>query len=175
MKQITTFIAAVIFTVSGFAGDTLTLNNAMIFGGKVIKIKQCEVVFTMENERYVIPTSDIFSIRFEDTNDLVYRNYLLLADTDPNKCMNGMLDAENYHGKKGSHFVLGMLFGPFAMIGTALADPTPDRGARTYMMSKNKEQLTDLEYISCYRKKARSQLIGMEALGWGTWILILLL
>ncbi|MDO9615988.1 MAG: hypothetical protein Q7J86_15885 [Bacteroidota bacterium] len=100
--------------------------------------------------------------------------YLKMADGDPNKCMNGRVDADNYHGKKGGHFVLGVLFGPFAMIGTALSNPTPEKGSNTFVMSKNKDQFSDPEYLSCYRSKAKGQLIGMEALGWGAWILLLL-
>ena len=42
-------------------------------------------------------------------------------------------------------------------------------------MSKNKEQFTDYEYINCYKKKAKAQLIGMEAAGWGSYLIILLL
>ena len=89
--------------------------------------------------------------------------------------MKGKLDAENYHGKKGGHFILGMAFGPFAMIGTALSNPTPEKGKRTYMMSENKANFNDLEYLSCYKKQAKRQLITMEGLGWATWILIVLL
>jgi hypothetical protein len=84
------------------------------------------------------------------------------------------MDAQAFHGKRGGHFVLGVLFGPFAVIGTAVSNPTPERGARTYMMSKNKELFSDPEYLTCYRKKAKGQLIGMEFLGWGAWILIVL-
>ena len=60
------------------------------------------------------------------------------------------------------------------MLGTALANPTPDKGKRTYEMSKNKKHFDDLEYLSCYKKKAKGQLIGMEAIGWGAWILLVL-
>ena len=42
------------------------------------------------------------------------------------------------------------------------------------MMSNNKDQFNDLEYLSCYKKKAKGQLIGAEALGWGAWILSVL-
>jgi hypothetical protein len=41
-------------------------------------------------------------------------------------------------------------------------------------MSRNKEQFSDPEYLSCYTKKAKGQLIGIEALGWGAWILFIL-
>jgi hypothetical protein len=45
---------------------------------------------------------------------------------------------------------------------------------QTYMISKNKDQFNDPEYLSCYKKKAQGQLIGMEALGWGAWVLLIL-
>jgi hypothetical protein len=146
-----------------------------VFDGKVAKIKDCGVVFKADGKNYVIPASEIFSLQFENPEDEVYKNYLKLGELDPNTCLSGRLDAENYHGKKGAHFAYGMLFGPFSMIGTALANPTPKKGRETYMMSENKNQFNDPEYLSCYKKKARGQLIGAEALGWGTWILILLI
>ncbi len=167
-------ITATLFAVASFAGDILTLNNEMVFEGKVTKIKECAVVFKANGHRYIVPASEIFSLQFENSEDKVYTDYMQMEYGDPNKCLNGRLDAENYHGKRGSHFVLGVLFGPFAMIGTALSNPTPDRGKQTYMMSRNKEQFSDPEYLSCYTKKAKGQLIGIEALGWGAWILFIL-
>jgi hypothetical protein len=151
----------------------LTLNNEMVFIGKVTKIKDCEVVFRADGKKYVVPASDIFSIQFENVEDKIYTDYIKLAEVDPNKCLNGRLDAETYHGKKGGHFALGVLFGPFAMIGTALSNPTPEKGKQTYMMSKNKEEFSDPEYLSCYKKKAKGQLVGMEALGMVAWILLI--
>ncbi|MFT4757499.1 MAG: hypothetical protein ACI91R_002153 [Vicingaceae bacterium] len=176
MKQITLTMIAILVAFSSYAGDVLTLNNEKVFEGKVKRIKDCSVVFKADGQKYEIPASEIFSMRFEDTEDKVYTNYLeLLENNGNNKCLNGQLDAENFHGKKGGHFVLGFLFGPFAMIGTALAIPTPYKGKQTYMMSKHKDEFSDAEYLSCYKKKAKGQLIGMEALGWGTWILLLLI
>jgi len=61
------------------------------------------------------------------------------------------------------------------MIGTAVSDPTPEKGKQTYMMSDNKEQFSDPQYLSCYKKKAKGQLIGMEGAGWGTFLLLLLI
>lgn len=43
-----------------YAGDILTLKNEMIFEGKVIKIKDCGVVFKANDNSYVIPATDIF-------------------------------------------------------------------------------------------------------------------
>ena len=174
MKKLTLSLTATLFAITVFAGDILTLNNEMIFEGKVTKIKNCVIVFKSEGNKYLVPANEIFSLEFEDTNDKVYTKYMALAEEEPNKCLSGRLDAENYHGKKGGHFVLGALFGPFAMIGTALSNPTPERGSETMMMSKNKDQFSDAEYLSCYKKKAKGQLIGMEGLGWGAIVLLLL-
>lgn len=175
MKKITLTIFATLFTIASFAGDILTLNNKMVFEGKVTKIKGCAVVFKVRENKYIIPASEIFSIQFENTEDRVYTRYMQLLEKDPDKCLKGRLDAENFHGKKGGHFVLGVLFGPFAMIGTALSNPTPEKGKQTYMVSKNRDLFSDPAYLSCYRKKAKGQLIGMEVLGWGAWILFVLL
>ncbi len=175
MKKQTLTLIATLFAIASFAGDILTLNNEMVFEGKVARIKDCAVVFKAEGNKYIVPASEIFSLQFENTEDKVYTKYMKMADRNPNKCLSGRLDAENYHGKKVGHFVLGFLFGPFAMIGTAIANPTHEKGKQTYMMSKNNEQFSDPEYLSCYKKKAKGQLIGMEALGWGAWILLLLI
>ncbi len=174
MKKATLTITAMIFAIATFAGDLLTLNNQKVFEGNVTRIKDCTVVFKANGKRFEVPASEIFSIQFENVEDKVYTEYMKLADGDPNKCLSGRLDAENYHGKKGVHFIMGVLFGPFAMIGTALADPTPEKGKQTLAISKNKEMFSDLEYLSCYKSKAKGQLIGMEALGWGAWILLFL-
>ncbi len=154
--------------------DVLTLINAAQFEGEVLKIKKSTVLFSVGEDVYIIPVSDIYALEFEDTDNKVYKKYLKLLESNPSKCHLAKFDAENLHGKKGGHFILGALFGPFALIGTALADPTPYKGKNTLAMSKNKEIFNDPEYLSCYRKKARSQLLGAEALGWATWILIVI-
>jgi hypothetical protein len=175
MKKLSLAIAACILSLSSFAGDVLTLTNNMVFEGKVTRIKKCVISYQVEDATYLIPAADVASIQFADPQDKVYTHYLNLPQGDQNKCMAGRLDAEQFHGKKGGHFALGFLFGPFAMIGTALADPTPYKGKTTPMLSQNKEIFNDPEYLSCYKRKAKGQLIGMEGLGWGSAILLLLL
>jgi hypothetical protein len=100
MKKLTLTSVAILLTIVLFAGDILTLNNSMIFEGKIKKIKECEVHFVADGKKFIIPASEIFSVQFENTEDKVYTDYMKLAETDPNKCLNGRLDAENYHGKK---------------------------------------------------------------------------
>lgn len=165
-----------ITSLTAFAGaDILSLNSGHYFEGDIIKIKSsCEVVFKSEGHRYIVPVNDIAYIQFNDVNDRVYRKYLELVD-DPAACMKGQMDASMHHGKKGGHVLLGALFGPFAMIGTLLASPTPDKGQSTYMLSENKDMFSDYQYIACYKKSAKQSLIGMEAVGWGLWILLAVL
>ena len=175
MKKITTALLATLLIVSSaFAGDIITLNDNKSFEGKVTKIKNCSVVFKADGEKFMIPATDIFSIQFEDVNDKVYTNYLALSDNAEN-CLKGRTDAESFHGKEAGHFILGVLFGPFAMLGTLVSNPTPERGKNTYMNSENRELFSDPAYLKCYKNKAKGKLIGMEALGWGAYLLIILL
>lgn len=176
MKKIIFTICAMTFVLSTYAGDILTLKNEKIFDGRITKIKRNTVEFKVEEEKYLIPASEIQSIQFEQENSKVFVEYQKMVLAEQNKCTAGTLDAENYHGRKGGQIALGALFGPFALVGTAiLANPTPEKGARTYMMSKNKELFNDPEYLSCYKKKAKGQLVGQTALGWAAWVLLLLL
>ncbi len=174
MRKIFIAISMLVWTLSSIAGDVITLNDGKSFDGKVTRIKDCSVVFRASGHRYVIPAEDISTIQFANISDKVYIDYLKLTPETQNMCLNGRTDAENFHGKKGGHFALGVLFGPFAMIGTAISNPTPEKGKDTFLMSNNKDQFSNPEYLSCYRKKAKGQLIGMEAAGWGAWILLLL-
>lgn len=175
MKNIILFLAIFLFTISSFANDILSLTNGMTFDGKVVKIKDCAIIFKADGKKYIVPANDIYSIEFGDVNDRIYRKYLKMTQNDPDKCLNGKLDAENYHGKKGTHAALGFLFGPFAMIGTAIATPSPDKGRHTLAKSQNKDQFNDPEYLSCYKRKAKGQNILFEGIGWGAWILLVLL
>jgi len=154
------------------AADVITLNNQMIFSGKVKKIKDCEVKFKTEGEVYFIPAEDIYSVVFEDPKDRVFTAYQQLSDSE--KCLKGRSDADMYHGKAGMHVALGVLFGPFAIIGAAVANPTPEKGNDTYIMSKNSDSFSDPAYLSCYKKKAMGKNVGNTALGWAAWILFLL-
>lgn len=170
MKSIFLTLIIAFISFSSFASDILTLTNELVYEGKVTKIKDCEIVFKINHEKYLIPASEIYSIEFENHEDKVYTNYMRMATNEPNKCFTAKLDAENFHGKKGGHFILGLLFGPFAIIGTALANPTPYDGRHTLLQSQNKDQFNDLEYLTCYKRKAKGQLIAAEALGWAAWV-----
>ncbi|EPR69814.1 hypothetical protein [Cyclobacterium qasimii] len=174
MTKLSLTFIAILISIGTYAGDILTLTNSMVFEGKITKVKDCTLVFKTDNGKFHIPATDVASVVFGDHTDKVYTNYLEKVNDDPGNCLKARLDAENYHGKKGGHFVLGVLFGPFAMIGTALANPKPEKGKNTYLFSENKELFDDPMYLSCYRKKAKGQLISMEALGWGSWLLLLL-
>jgi hypothetical protein len=174
MKKISVILFFLAVAMSATAGDILLLRNELAFEGKVKKIKSCVVVFQSGGKHFHVPAEDILALKFEDVDNPIYTDYLALSDNNSN-CLSGDLDAESYHGKKGGQFALGVLFGPFALIGTALANPTPMTGAKTAMLSKNKELFSDLEYLSCYKKKAKGQLLGATAMGWASWILFLLI
>lgn len=175
MKNFLLSVFIVLFSGISFAGDILTLTNQMTFEGKVIKIKPCEVVFKAAGEKFTIPSEDIFSIQFESVTDKAYVDYMQYAERIPEACMKGADDAAMYHGKGLSHFALGFLFGPFAMIGTAIARPDPITGTRTFRKSQNHELFSDPDYLKCYRRKAKAGNLAMEGIGWGTWIFVVLI
>lgn len=50
MKKIALSLIATLFVVGAFAGDILTLNNEMVFDGKVTKIKDCGVLFKADGK-----------------------------------------------------------------------------------------------------------------------------
>lgn len=174
MKKITVTLVFAVFALTTYCGDLLTLNNAKVFDGKILKIKDCEVVFKVGRDKFHVPATDIFCIQFADTANKIYKEYQQLSNNDPSKCLKGTQDAAQLHGKKGNHFFLGVLFGPFAMIGTLCANPTPYKGQKTPFMSENTDLFTDPLYLQCYKRKAKGQLIGMEAAGWGAWILFII-
>jgi hypothetical protein len=89
--------------------------------------------------------------------------------------VNGRLDAAQYHGKKSAHIALGFLFGPFAMLGTAMSKPTPQNGQLTAQRSNHAYLFDDPEYLDCYRKRAKGKLIGAESIGFGISVLMILL
>ncbi|MDA3867686.1 MAG: hypothetical protein PF489_13200 [Salinivirgaceae bacterium] len=176
MRHLITISIILFFSNTFFgANDIMTLNNEMKFKGEVKRVTDELVVFKAEGTRYKIPASEIFSLEFADTDSRVYRNYLGMANDEVSASVAGKLDAKAFHGKKAGHFILGFLFGPFAMLGTAASNPTPQRGKKTVGLSENKKMFNNSEYLKAYRKSAKGSLIGAEALGWGAWILLILM
>ena len=174
MKIINFFIYVIFFTSSAFASDIIILKEGLTYSGKVLRIKKCEVLFEVENERYLIPSGDISKILFEDQNNPIFNGFLKNQSKIDDKCLKGQLDAMSLHGKEAGHFALGFLFGGLSMVGTLIANPTPNKGKNTYLMSQNTELFDDPVYISCYKRKARGKLIKWEAIGWSSWIIIAL-
>lgn len=171
-KKLTILSLLLLVFVTSQAADVITLNNQMMFSGKVKKIKDCEVKFKSEGEIYLIPGEDIHSIVFENPKNRILKAYQELSDSE--KCMKARSDADLYHGKVGMHVALGVLFGPFAILGAALGNPTPEKGNDTYLMSKNRDNFSDPAYLTCYKKKAKGKNVGNTAIGWGAWLLLLL-
>lgn len=169
MKKILLFSLLSLVAVISRA-DILTLLNGHSFEGRVLKIKDCSVVFKCEGHKYYVVADSIFSVEFEDVHDPIYTDYLALASSDA--CLKGMADAQQFHGKGFTHVVLGFLFGPFAVVGAALASPNPYNGKRTVLMSPNRDTFSDPIYLKCYKKKAKGRNVGHAALGWGVWLFV---
>ena len=175
MKSISLIIFLTMLGGYLHAGDILTLTNQKSYQGKVTKIKDCQVIFKLDGDKFTIPANDIYSIEFENKSDKIYLKYLDELTTDPYKCVNGRLDAAQYHGKKSAHIALGFLFGPFAMLGTAMSKPSPHNGQLTAQRSNHAYLFDDPEYLDCYRKRAKGKLIGAESIGFGISVLMILL
>ena len=97
-----------------------------------------------------------------------------MSENNPDACLAGRTDAENHHGKAGLHVFLGVLFGPFAVLGAAVGQPKPQNGKNTLSMSKNQDSFNDPNYLSCYTKKARGQNVTNTLIGWGAWLLLII-
>lgn len=171
MKNLVLLFTLLLTTTLSFA-DTVTFLDGRSFDGEVKRIKKCSVVFKTHEGKYAIPAEDIFKIEFSETNNKALTSYLALADND--KCMKGTLDASNLHGKETFHVAMGVLFGPFAFLVAAASSPTPHNSPNTEIKSKNRDLFSDLEYLECYKKKARNQNMGKTAIGWGIWVLLII-
>ena len=176
MKKLIFAAIAAMIAQSAFSSDILTMLDGKMYQVDVIRVKSCELTVKIDNEKFVIPATEIQSIEFENVNDPEYLDFMKMNQFGGDACLSGQQDAENFHVKKGGHIALGVLFGPFAILGTALlADPDPSKGAKTGTMSTNKEMFSDPAYLQCYKKEAKSGLIKAEAIGWAAWLIFLLL
>ena len=174
MKRFVIVLTAWLLVFSmAYAADVVVLKDGHGFTGKIKSIRDCTVKVKWEKGILLIPLEQVAYLEFEDPDDKTARDYLALPQD--NKCLLGQQDAEMFHGKYGGHVVLGIFFGPFAMLGTAIAQPYPYRGRHTPAMSQNKELFNDPEYAECYKRRAKGRLIGAEAIGWGAWLVIWLI
>ena len=87
----------------------------------------------------------------------------------------GVMDAHNFHRKDGEHIVLGIFTGVFGVIGSALSSPKPNKNNIVVNYSHHKDLLNDPQYVRGYKKTAAGKNTGNAALGWATWLLILLI
>jgi hypothetical protein len=173
MKKLVCLIFLISITNSLFSKDILKLTNQLTFSGKVIYIKNCEIKFKATNGKiFKIPASDIHSVEFENSSDKVLTYYLNIIDSTTDKCLRGNLDGGRLHGKAGIHVGLGVLFGPFAVIGAAFGNPSPSKGSKTNRISENKNLFQDPTYLYCYKKEARQNNVKYTALGWLSWVVV---
>lgn len=147
------------------AADYVTLKNQMRFKGEILQLNQNGILFFSNSKHYLIPTTDIAKLEFNQSSNNALIKYLTTQDDDAEACIKGEQDAKKYHGKRGIHFISGMMLGPIAFMITGLSSPTPDKGMFTYNFSKNKALFSDHAYISCYELAAKKQHFIMNGLG----------
>ena len=124
----------------------------------------------MEGEKFAIASSEKFLIKFEDPSNRELKKYDELSSYE--KCNMGIMDANMYH-KNGAAFGWGVLFGPFAMIGAAISNPSPMNSSNAYV-SPNRDLFSDASYLSCYSTQARKKNVKGAGLGWLSWILLVI-
>ena len=164
--------------LQSFCQDKITLIDSSTFEGKVTKIQKSQVCIKTGQSRHLIQLSDILEIKLENKNDRLLSKYFESGKEDNykegDKCLKGKLDAKSYHGKKGAHFVYGLLGEFYVVLGAASSKPTPITGKRTLKESHYKELFSDPEYLKCYTRRARGQNVKYAALGAVTGFSILL-
>lgn len=148
-----------------FAEDTLCLQNEAAFEGKLLKVKKNSILFYTLNQGYEIPMQDIQFILPDST---------LQAKRIFTPCEYARYDAKHYHKRGAEHVFYGAAFGIFSVIITSFSKATPERGRYTLKKSVNKELFNNPEYLKCYRKKAKTQLIANELMGSAIWGFIFL-
>jgi hypothetical protein len=173
MTKLILLIFSFLISINLCAEGNLIIENQKWLEDNDINSLDCNSKINVEQKQYILTITDIVSLQLEEPYSSVENSFIKSCIEDSIKCINGSFDAKKYHGKKGQHILLGMFLGPYAMIGTALSNPTPERGEKTMSMSKNNELFNDPEYRKCYKKKAKRQLIGMEAIGTGISIISL--
>lgn len=174
MKRFIYVMVALLLTTSAFSknmNDVVTLTNQMSFKGQIKKVNPCSVIFKTEEGKVEIPAEDVNSLVFSEESGKAYRKYMQ-QENYGDACFKGQTDASQYHGKVGQHIAWGILFGPFGVIGAAVANPTPMKGNETLMMSKNKDLFSDPGYLTCYKKQAKKKNVLTTCAGWGMWILL---
>jgi hypothetical protein len=157
-----------------FANDEVQLLNCEIYHGEVLKIDQCKVHFKTVCQTLIIDADSIDYLKFECLDNEIYVNYINDL-TLKEKCLRGHNDAKNLYNYGIPHFILGVLFGPFTVVGTLVATPTPNKSQATMKLSENKELFGDPSYLECYKKEAKSKNLSAALAGWTTWIVIALL
>lgn len=177
MKHLLLFIfLCLAFTVR--AQDIITLLDGETIECKVTKIGLSEIEYkkldNLDGPLYIMEKSLIFMITYEGgTKDV----FSIQADSSTvvveelnvvdlrNFCEEGRKDAMKYRNGVG-HVVAGALFGVFAVIGAAIAHPSPEKHLRTLTTSKNKDIFNNPNYKGCYIREAKKGNIIHTCMGW---------
>lgn len=160
-------------------GDVIFLNSGHSFTGKIKKFSFCETEFQVNRAIYVIPNSEIQNIQFLKRKGEKYKTYLNYLELSPSNvnvenCILGTRDADQFHNKRAKHVIFGILFGPFATIGAAIGSPSPYKDD-ALTLSENQALFDNYDYIKCYKSKAKSKNVMDTLIGWGIWILAVII
>jgi hypothetical protein len=178
MQKFILFLAYNFFLLSyGYSQDYLIKKNGDSLKVKIVETNLTEVKYkeykNLMGITYGIYKSDVLRIRYQNGRVESFTPEELAKSMSPEeKCSCGRSDAAKYHGLKGGAFACGAYCGPFVLLGTAITKQTPKMGMRTSKISEHKNLFQDPYYLKCYNKKAKADLLGMEAQGLAAVILI---
>ena len=170
MQKLTLTIIAIFMALSLVANNQDNEPDKGIANADAMSIE-----ITRSPDELFLFASDEFMAYNANIKEALHDQYNKMTTRDADYCLLGEQDAELYHGKQGRFFTLGIFFGPFALLGSALTNPVPEKGAYTMEKSINKEHIHNPDYRKCYRGKAKRNHAKYAAMGWGSWLLLSLL
>ena len=172
MKKI---ILLLVFAISTTAfGDIVTIEGRS-YSVEILKVKKSKVVFTMDGDRYNVPIKNVETIFFDENGSNYEENTeaLLKLIAEENSCVTGTMDAQG-RGKTVINVLGGAFFGPFALIVVGLNDFHPSKDYANVAAKGHTDLMDDVQYIQCYRQKAKTKALTEAAGGWAMWILLIL-
>ena len=108
------------------------------------------------------------------TNDVTIETVDITQDlSDAGLYLQGREDGKEFAKNKGGNFVVGFLTGGIGVLITAAtSNQKPSFEAMTF---RGEDVIKNVNYRRGYKKGAKSNAVSNSLIGWGTWVVLLLL
>jgi hypothetical protein len=161
------------FSFNALASDVITLTNGQSFEGTITKVNNCSLNFSIDDNVYTIPASDIVYAEFEKISKRRANKITHMLGNEDN-CFAGTTDGA-MHGHKAGQFCAGFFGGLIGFVIVAVVDRTPTKSKNIMLISENREMWNDLTYLTCYQQQSKKEAIKAAGAGFGAWVLLVLL